>query len=90
MSSPRCVINYYYYDSRARIVEEWAEWPQGPRLQGEDRGKAGAQGSNKTTEQQNNRTSTRHRNIIDTTSEHNIGISVRLYRSHKHHSQTHR
>ena len=32
------------------IVEEWDVWPQGPRLQGEDGGKAGARGSNKTTE----------------------------------------
>jgi hypothetical protein len=47
-------------------VEEWDVWPQGPRLQGEDGGKAGARESNKTTEQPNNRTSTRHRNIIDT------------------------
>ena len=47
-------------------VEEWDVWPQGPRLQGEDGGKAGARGSNKTTEQPNNRTSTRHRDIIDT------------------------
>jgi hypothetical protein len=46
-------------------VEEWDVWPQGPRLQGEDGGKAGARGSNKTTEQPNNRTSTRHRDIID-------------------------
>ena len=51
--------------SRA-TVEEWDVWPQGPRLQGEDGGEAGARGSNKTTEQPNNRTSTRHRNIIDT------------------------
>jgi hypothetical protein len=47
------------------IVKEWDVWPQGPRLQGEDGGKAGARGSNKTTEQPNNRTSTRHRNIIN-------------------------
>jgi hypothetical protein len=46
-------------------VKEWDVWPQGPRLQGEDKGKAGARGSNKTTEQPNNRTSTRHRDIID-------------------------
>jgi hypothetical protein len=31
-------------------VEEWDVWPQGPRLQGEDGGKAGARESNKTTE----------------------------------------
>jgi hypothetical protein len=47
-------------------VEKWDVWPQGPRLQGEDGGEAGARGGNKTTEQPNNRTSTRHRNIIDT------------------------
>jgi hypothetical protein len=46
-------------------VEEWDVWPQGPRLQGEDEGKAGARGSNKTIEQPNNRILTRHRNIID-------------------------
>jgi len=39
-------------------VEEWDVWPQGPRLQGEDAGKAGARGGNKTTEQPNNRIST--------------------------------
>jgi hypothetical protein len=50
----------------SNIVEEWDVWPQGPRLQGEDKGKAGARESNKTTEQPNNRTLTRHRNIIDT------------------------
>jgi hypothetical protein len=48
------------------IVEEWDVWPQGPRLQGEDGGKVGARGSNKTTEQSNNRTLIRHRNIINT------------------------
>jgi hypothetical protein len=32
------------------IVEKWDVWPRGPRLQGEDRGKAGARGSNKITE----------------------------------------
>jgi hypothetical protein len=46
-------------------VEEWDVWPQGSRLQGEDGGKAGARGSNKITEQPNNRTLTRHRDIID-------------------------
>jgi hypothetical protein len=46
-------------------VEEWDVWPQGPRLQGENGGKAGTRESNKTTEQPNNRTLTRHRNIID-------------------------
>jgi hypothetical protein len=50
---------------RLRIVEEWDVWPQGPRLQGEDGGKAGARESDKTTEQPNNRISTRHRDIID-------------------------
>jgi hypothetical protein len=45
-------------------VEEWDVWPQGPRLQGEDGGKAGARESNKTIEQPNNRTLTRHRDII--------------------------
>jgi hypothetical protein len=40
-------------------------WPQGPRLQGEDGGKAGARESNKITEQSNNRISIRHRDIID-------------------------
>jgi hypothetical protein len=60
-------INYKmrYYMSFKGIVEEWDVWPQGPRLQGEDEGKAGARESNKTTEQSNNRTSTRHRNIIN-------------------------
>jgi len=47
-------------------VEEWDVWPQGPRLQGEDGGKAEAREGNKITEQSNNRTLTRHRNIIDT------------------------
>jgi hypothetical protein len=56
-------------------VEEWDVWPQGPRLQGEDGGKAGARGSNKIIEQSNNRTSTRHRDIIDIYQEQNIGIS---------------
>jgi hypothetical protein len=46
-------------------VEEWDVWPQGPRLQGEDEGKTGARESNKTIEQLNIRTSTKHRNIID-------------------------
>jgi hypothetical protein len=46
-------------------VEEWDVWPQEPRLQGEGGGKAGARGSNKTTDQLNNRTSIRHRDIID-------------------------
>jgi hypothetical protein len=55
-----------YADRRHTIVEEWAEWPQGPRLQGEDAGEAGAREGGKTTEQPNNRTSTKHRNIIDT------------------------
>jgi hypothetical protein len=32
------------------IVEEWDVWPQGPRLQGEDKDKAGARESNKITE----------------------------------------
>jgi hypothetical protein len=40
-------------------------WPQGPRLRGENGGKAGARESDKTTEQLNNRTLTRHRDIID-------------------------
>jgi hypothetical protein len=48
------------------IVELWEVWPQGPRLQGEDGGKAGARGRNKTIEQPNNGISTRHRDIIDT------------------------
>ena len=47
-------------------VVEWDVWPQGPRLQGEDAGKAGARGGNKTTEQPNNRISIGQRNIIDT------------------------
>ena len=47
-------------------MEEWDVWPQGPRLQGEDAGKAGAREGNKITEQPNNRISIRHRNIIDT------------------------
>jgi hypothetical protein len=71
-------------------VEEWDVWPQGPRLQGEDEGKAGTRGSNKTTEQPNNRTSTRHRNIIDIHQKQNIEILQRLYKRGKHHSQTHR
>jgi hypothetical protein len=48
------------------IVEEWEVWPQGPRLQGEDEGKARAREGNKITEQLNNRILIRHRNIIDT------------------------
>jgi hypothetical protein len=47
-------------------VEEWDEWSQESRLQGEDGGKAGAREGNKITEQPNNRTLIRHRNIIDT------------------------
>jgi hypothetical protein len=57
-------------------------WPRGPRLQGEDAGKAGAREEqlniNKTKEYR------RH------TSKQDIGISVRLYRSHEHHTRTHR
>jgi hypothetical protein len=52
--------------NKLRSVEKWDVWPQGPRLQGEDGDKAGARESNKTTEQPNNRTLTRHRNIINT------------------------
>jgi hypothetical protein len=52
-------------DIKKDTVEEWDVWPQGPRLQGEDKGKTGARGSNKTTEQLNNRISIRHRDIIN-------------------------
>jgi hypothetical protein len=63
------LVSYLYYTKYALLgnntVEEWDVWPQGPRLQGEDGGKARARGSDKTTEQSNNRTSIKHRNIID-------------------------
>jgi hypothetical protein len=55
-----------YVRRKQAIVEKWDVWPQGPRLQGEDGGKAGARGSHKATEQPNNKTLTRHRDIIDT------------------------
>jgi hypothetical protein len=59
-------------------VEEWDVWPRGPRLQGEDAGKAGARGeqqNNRTTEQQNiNKTKEYHRH----TSKQDIEISVKL------------
>jgi len=51
---------------------------------GQDVGKAGARGGNKTTEQPNNRILIRHRSIIDTLQKRNIGISVRLYSSYEY------
>jgi hypothetical protein len=43
-----CLIRKVFIFSDS--VEEWDVWPQGPRLQGEDGGKAGARGSNKIIE----------------------------------------
>jgi hypothetical protein len=67
-----------YYMAIA-IVEEWDVWPRGPRLQGEDAGKAGAR------EQQRNKTKEYHR----PTSQQDIGISVGLYKSHEHYTRAH-
>jgi hypothetical protein len=47
----------------------------------------GRVGSNRTTEQQNiNKTKEYHRHTL----KQDIGISVRLYRSHEHHTRTHK
>jgi hypothetical protein len=40
------IIDFISFDT----VEEWEVWPQGPRLQGEDGGKAGARGNDKIIE----------------------------------------
>ena len=63
-------------------------WPRGPRLQGEEAGKAGAregQQDSRTTKQQDiDRIKEYHRH----TSKQDIGISVGLYRNHEYHTRT--
>jgi hypothetical protein len=71
-------------------VEEWDGdvWPRGPRLQGEEAGKAGPreeQQNKLTTEQQNiNRTAKHYIH----TSKQNIRISVGFYRIYDHYTWT--